>query len=95
MMKIAGEVEAMKKTRKRTRDRDEMRSEYDFSKLRSRPNPYAKAYARGTNFVLLDQDNAKVFRDSESVNRALRALRDAASAIPQKSKRTSRRKGAA
>ena len=35
---------------------------------------YADAYAEGTNVVLLDSDVAKVFPDSESVNRALRAL---------------------
>ena len=35
---------------------------------------YAERYARGTNVVLLDGDVAEVFRDAESVNRALRAL---------------------
>jgi hypothetical protein len=35
---------------------------------------YAERYAQGTNLVLLDPDVAEVFPDSESVNRALRAL---------------------
>lgn len=50
----------------------ELRDEYDFSGgVRGK---YADAYAEGTNVVLLDSDVAKVFPDSESVNRALRAL---------------------
>lgn len=35
---------------------------------------YAARYAAGTNLVRLDADVAAVFPDSESVNRALRAL---------------------
>lgn len=35
---------------------------------------YADQYARGTNLVRLDPDVARVFPDSESVNRALRVL---------------------
>jgi hypothetical protein len=50
----------------------EMREEYDFSGgVRGR---YAERYAEGTNLVRLDPDVRKVFPDSESVNRALRAL---------------------
>ena len=37
---------------------------------------YAERYARGTNLVRLDPDVAADFPDSESVNRALRALAD-------------------
>jgi hypothetical protein len=49
-----------------------LRPEYDFSKgVRGK---YAKRYAAGTNVVLLAPDVAKVFSDSESVNRALRSL---------------------
>lgn len=51
---------------------DEIGDEYDLSK--SRPNPYAARYAEGTNVVCLDPDVREVFPDSESVNRALRAL---------------------
>lgn len=35
---------------------------------------YADRYARGTNLVRLDPDVAELFPDSESVNKALRAL---------------------
>ena len=35
---------------------------------------YAERYARGTNLVPLDPEVLEVFRDAESVNRALRAL---------------------
>lgn len=49
---------------------DEMRAEYDFSKgVRGK---YYQRYRQGTNLVLLEPDLAKVFRDSEAVNVALR-----------------------
>lgn len=35
---------------------------------------YAARYAAGTNLVRLDADVAAIFPDSESVNRALRAI---------------------
>ena len=54
----------------RNEEDDEMREEYDFSAgVRGK---YAAAYREGTNVVLLDSDVAKIFRDSESVNQALR-----------------------
>ncbi len=54
---------------------NEMRSEYDFSKLKGgvRGKYYSKAKA-GTNLVLIDPDLAKVFPNEKSVNRALRLL---------------------
>ena len=55
---------------------DEMRSEYDLrGGVRGK---YYKQYMEGTNVVLLDPDAAAVFRDSESVNQALRVLIKAA-----------------
>lgn len=49
---------------------DEMRAEYDFSEgVRGK---YVRRYREGTNLVLLEPDVARVFRDSESVNVALR-----------------------
>ncbi|MBI3896556.1 MAG: hypothetical protein HY313_11560, partial [Acidobacteria bacterium] len=49
-------------------------------------------YHAGTNVVLLDPDVHKVFRDSDSVNRALRVLMEAAGQIDHaashKAKRT-------
>lgn len=51
---------------------DEMKAEYDFrGGVRGK---YYDRYRQGTNVILLDADVAEVFRDSESVNQALRAL---------------------
>ncbi len=62
-------------------DEDEMRSEYDLrGGVRGK---YYKQYREGTNVVLLDPDVAAVFRDSESVNRALRVLIKAAGQLEQ------------
>ena len=50
----------------------DIRPEYDFSKgIRGK---HYEAYRKGTNVVFLDPDVSKVFRGSESVNRALRLL---------------------
>jgi hypothetical protein len=51
---------------------DEMREEYDFSGgVRGK---YYEAYKQSTNVVVLEPDVAEVFRDSASVNEALRLL---------------------
>jgi hypothetical protein len=51
---------------------DEMREEYDFrGGVRGK---YAHRLAQGSNVVVLDEDVARVFRDSTSVNAALREL---------------------
>ena len=56
----------------KTIETDELRPEYDFSGgVRGK---HYKAYQEGTNLVLLDADVAKVFKNSESVNHALRML---------------------
>ena len=53
-----------------------MRAEYNFSKgVRGK---YAKKFARGTNIVVLEPDVARIFPDSASVNKALRALAEVA-----------------
>lgn len=58
------------------RDRDEMRPEYDIrGGVRGK---YYERYRQGTNVILLDPDVAAVFRDSQSVNQALRLLIDVA-----------------
>jgi len=55
---------------------DDMRPEYDFSgAVRGK---HHEQYRAGTNVVFLDSDVARVFKDSESVNRALRLLLDLA-----------------
>ena len=60
---------------------DELRPEYDLSRLKGgvRGKYYRRAMA-GTNLVLIEPDLAKKFPDTDSVNRALRLLVDAAGA---------------
>lgn len=49
-----------------------MKQEYDFSKgVRGK---YFKRYQAGSNIVILDPEIAEIFKDSESVNEALRSL---------------------
>lgn len=63
-----------KKTEKRERG-EELRPEYDLSKLKGGVRgKYASRYRAGTNLVLLSPDVAKHFPDEQSVNAALRAL---------------------
>ena len=51
---------------------DDLLPEYDFSgAVRGK---YYERYRQGTNVILLDPDVAETFKDSESVNRALRLL---------------------
>lgn len=55
---------------------DEMRQEYDFSSgVRGK---HFRAYQKGTNLIFLEPDIAEVFKDSGSVNQALRLLLDLA-----------------
>jgi hypothetical protein len=61
------------------KDADEMRPEYDLSKLKFVGRGiYAERYRSGTNLVLLEPDVRKAFPDDESVNEALRAIAKAA-----------------
>jgi hypothetical protein len=59
---------------------DKLRPEYDLSQLKGgiRGKYYKRAMA-GTNLVLIEPDLAKAFSDTDSVNRALRLLVNAAS----------------
>ena len=52
--------------------KDEVRSEYDFS--RTRPNKYAARYAKGSIVITLDPDVAAVFPGAREANDALRIL---------------------
>jgi len=54
------------------KDSSEMKAEYDFGK--GTRGKYAKAYASGTNVIVLDPDVAAVFPDSKAVNDALRVI---------------------
>lgn len=66
----------MKKTRKAPSLRDPMRREYDFSGgVRGK---YAGRFPREVITVLLEPDVAAAYPDSKAVNRALRAIIEAA-----------------
>jgi len=66
------------KTEKRERP-DELRREYDLSKLKGGVRgKYIARYRAGTNLVLLSPDVAEHFPDEQSVNTALRTLIHAA-----------------
>ena len=55
---------------------EQMRPEYDLrGGVRGK---YFERYQRATNLVRLEPDVAAVFRDSESVNKALRTIIEAA-----------------
>jgi hypothetical protein len=63
------------KRKVKTEEEDDLRPEYDLSKLKGGVRgKYAQRYKEGTNLVLLEPDVAEVFPDDESVNRALRLL---------------------
>lgn len=83
----------MKKSSAKTID-DDLREEYDLSKLKGgvRGKYYRQATA-GTNLVLIEPELARVFPDTESVNRALKLLVDtaAAAAPPRRRKVPSKR----
>ena len=65
----------MKKRSKRRKLRDELRREYDLSKLEGGiRGKYTTRYQAGTNLVLLSPDVAEHFPDEQSVNTALRKL---------------------
>ena len=54
---------------------DELRPEYDFSKMNSGVRgKYVERYRTGTNIVLLDPVVAQAFPTSDAVNEALRLL---------------------
>ena len=62
----------MNQERETARDDDDMRDEYDFNGgVRGK---YAERFAKGSNVVVLDENVARVFPDSASVNAALREL---------------------
>jgi hypothetical protein len=70
---------------------DELRPEYDLSKLKGgvRGKYYEQSRA-GTNLVLIEPDLEDVFPDTDSVNRALRLLVDTADAAAGPTRRARR-----
>ena len=65
----------MKKRTERQKHADELRGEYDLSKLKGGVRArYLARYRAGTNLVLLSPDVAEYFSDEQSVNAALRTF---------------------
>jgi hypothetical protein len=65
----------MNKKPEKKKLRDELRPEYELSKLKGRVRgKYVARYVAGTNLVLLSPDVAEHFPDDRSVNFALRRL---------------------
>ena len=64
----------MKKTATRPKRSDDLRPEYDFSTLVSRPNPFAAHMTGSVVAVVLEPDVAQVFGTAEDVNRMLRSV---------------------
>lgn len=82
----------MKKAATR-RQADDLRPEYDLSKLGPpvRGKYYRQAIA-GSNLILIEPELARVFPDSASVNRALRMLVKTAKASATPRRRTTAKK---
>lgn len=58
---------------------DNLRPEYDFDYSKAvRGKYYRRLLEEGSNVIVLDPEIAKAFRDSASVNQALRSLLDIA-----------------
>jgi hypothetical protein len=73
-------VSNMRKTSP-TRLDDDLRPEYDLSKLKGGVRgKYYRQAAAGTNLMLIEPELAEAFGGAESVNRALRLLLDTAQA---------------
>ena len=65
----------MKKKSEKRANRDELRPEYDLSRLQAgQRGKYLRRYRAGTNLVLLSPDVAEHFPGERSVNSALRRL---------------------
>jgi len=72
------------------RDMDELRTEYDFDYSKAvRGKYYRRLIEEGSNVIILDPDISKAFRDSASVNKALRSLLE----LTRSTKRLTRRPG--
>lgn len=70
----------MKKERRKATRKKKAQRQYDFTGgVRGK---YAARYAKGSNVVVLSPDVAKVFPDSASANRALRAFVEMVEKLP-------------
>lgn len=72
---------------------DELRPEYDLSKLRGGVRgKYHERARTGSNLVLIEPDLTDVFPDTDAVNRALRLLADTAQAAAGRTQSARRRR---
>ena len=77
---------------KQKKSEDELRSEYNFDYSKAvRGKYYKKLMEEGGNVVVLEPDVAKAFRDSASVNEALRSLLDLARSTRRLTRRSAGR----
>ena len=77
------------------RSGDDLRKEYDFSRMEGIRGKYYTRATAGTNLVLIEPDLASLFPDSGAVNRALRMLAETAQAAAAGPRPRRRRSGAA
>lgn len=69
------------------KNNDDLRPEYDLSKLKGGVRgKYFRLATAGTNLVLIEPDLTDVFPDTESVNKALRLLVDTSNAAVRKAR---------
>lgn len=81
------------KKSKQVSENDDMLDDYSFLDWsKAERGKHAKRLAQGTNVVLIEPDLTDLFPNSESVNRALRALAEIIRSAPSK---TRSRKGSA
>ncbi|MBL7176120.1 MAG: hypothetical protein ISS66_09890 [Desulfobacteraceae bacterium] len=74
---------------KRKKGLDELRPEYNFDYSEAfRGKYYRRLLEEESNVVVLDPDVAKAFRDSASVNEALRSLLDLARSTQRLTRRS-------
>jgi hypothetical protein len=71
---------------------EELRPEYDFDYSKAlRGKYYRRLLNEGSNVVILDSDISKAFRDSSSVNEALRSLLELTRSTKRLTKRSTGR----
>ena len=67
-------MKSTKKSKAQPKKVSAERAEYQFDYTKARPNRFAHRGSSKSVVVLLDPDVAKVFKDPEAVNSALRAI---------------------
>lgn len=63
-------------------DSEELLEEYQFDYRQAKPNRFAVSDSSSPTVIVLDQDVSRVFKTSEAVNQALRALIQSQNFVP-------------